>query len=448
MPSKNFQHFRPSPFQVAAAILIAGFVTSAGMMLAGQPLGFVVAAGFIAAAFVAIGLEARERAAQAARIEDALVRMARGVEQVGAHLAAVEDRLNGAERWIAHEAREDVAQSAAEIEMLGTLVKELAVTVAHHDAELGGPVQREQEQAQAAREPQRAINSATPDHEVNLVLAAIDRSIAEASVDLLMQPIVSLPQRRVKFYEATPQVRAADGQVFGPAQIMPVADASGRRVAFDLAMVKRLFGVTRRLLARSRDLMVFVRVDLATARDSEALVSLMQGNQDMAGHVVLSLSQAGVRAIGPAGFIHLRRLGDLGFAFAVTEVADLRLDGRNLFDSGVRYVKIPASLILADGARAPSEIHPGDLARQLSRNGIQLIVENIDLEKTVPEVLDLDVRFGQGNAFSPPRAIRPEVLQAREAVEPTSPAANDGPTAVSTPSPQRMPYRSVLKRAQ
>lgn len=448
MSGKNLNALRATPFMVAAIILICGFAASAAAMLAGLSLPMIIVSGMIAAAFVAIGLEARERAAQSARIEEAIVRLARGIERTNAQVVALEDRVRGAEEWIAVEARDGVAQSAAEIEMLGTLVKELAVTVAHHDAELGGTIVRETEQA-AALAPQAKIDSSSEDREVARVLQAIDRGIAEEGVELLMQPIVTLPQRRVKFYEATPHLRADKDEMIGLPQILPVADASGRRVAFDLVVVRHVCSVTRRLLARNRDLVVFCRIDLATARSSEALVSLLQSNQDMAGHVVLTLSQASARALGASGFSQLSRLIDLGFAFAVNDVADLRLDGRNLFDMGVRFVKIAASLMLAEGLRAPSEIHPNDLARMMSRNGIQLIVENIDFEKSVPEVLDLDVRFGQGNAFSPPRPIRPDVLQERSQVTPAAPAANDAPAPqAETAQRPRVAYRSMLKRAQ
>ena len=448
MAGINLRTIRATPFMVAASILVSSFVGASAAMLAGSSVAIVLCVGLIAAAFVAIGLEARQRAQQATRIEDAIVRLAQGVERSSARVSALEDRLRGVEEWIAVDARDGVTQSAAEIEMLGTLVKELAVTVAHHDAELGGTLTREQEPAPL---PQAKIDSSSDDREVTRVLQAIDRSIAEEGIELLMQPIVSLPQRRVKFYEATPHLRDSEETMIGLPQILPVADASGRRVAFDLAVLRRVFSVTRRLLARSRDLVVFCRIDLATARDHEALVSLLQGNQDMAGHVVLTLGQSSARALGAAGFARLSRLVDLGFAFAVNEVGDLRLDSRNLFDTGVRFVKIPAGMLLSDGARAPSEIHPNDLARMMSRNGVQLIVENVDLEKTVPEVLDLDVRFGQGNAFSPPRPIRPDVLQGRAApVAPPEPAANDAPApqAQSEVQRPRVPYRSVLKRAQ
>ena len=63
-------------------------------------------------------------------------------------------------------------------------------------------------------------------------------------------------------------------------------------------------------------------------------------------------------------------------------------------------------------ARAPQgDIHPADFSDLLGRFGIDLIAEKIESEGTVVDLLDYDVRFGQGFLFSPPRPVRTEVLQ-------------------------------------
>jgi cyclic-di-GMP phosphodiesterase TipF (flagellum assembly factor) len=55
-------------------------------------------------------------------------------------------------------------------------------------------------------------------------------------------------------------------------------------------------------------------------------------------------------------------------------------------------------------------IHPADFSDQLGRFGIDLIAERIESEARVVELLDYDVRFGQGFLFSPPRPVRQEAL--------------------------------------
>src|SRR5262249_56126097 len=71
-----------------------------------------------------------------------------------------------------------------------------------------------------------------------------------------------------------------------------------------------------------------------------------------------------------------------------------------------------ASVVLErGGAGAATDIDPGDLSDLLARFGIDLIAEKIENEGIVVDLLDDDVRYGQGFLFSPPRPVRAEALQ-------------------------------------
>jgi hypothetical protein len=90
------------------------------------------------------------------------------------------------------------------------------------------------------------------------------------------------------------------------------------------------------------------------------------------------------------------------------QMADL---SRATADHAFRCLKVPAALLLNPSTSAQSEIHPADLADLLARSGIDLIAERIENESMVLDLLDYDVRFGQGFLFSPPRPVRAEALQ-------------------------------------
>ena len=62
--------------------------------------------------------------------------------------------------------------------------------------------------------------------------------------------------------------------------------------------------------------------------------------------------------------------------------------------------------------RASGDIHPADLSDLLARYHIDLIAERIESESSVVDLLDFDVRFGQGFLFSQPRPVRAEAMQA------------------------------------
>jgi cyclic-di-GMP phosphodiesterase TipF (flagellum assembly factor) len=89
-----------------------------------------------------------------------------------------------------------------------------------------------------------------------------------------------------------------------------------------------------------------------------------------------------------------------------------------LADHWFRFLKVPAKLLLDKSTGAQSDIDPEDLADLLARSGIDLIAERIESEGVVVDLLDYDVRFGQGFLFSPPRPVRAEALQGGEAAKP------------------------------
>lgn len=103
------------------------------------------------------------------------------------------------------------------------------------------------------------------------------------------------------------------------------------------------------------------------------------------------------------------------------------MEPKVLADHWFRYLKAPASLLLDRSKGAYSDIHPEDLTDLLARSGIDLIAERIESEGMVVDLLDYDVRFGQGFRFSPPRPVRAEALQASAGVADAAKATGDVP---------------------
>jgi cyclic-di-GMP phosphodiesterase TipF (flagellum assembly factor) len=89
---------------------------------------------------------------------------------------------------------------------------------------------------------------------------------------------------------------------------------------------------------------------------------------------------------------------------------------------------VPAKLLLNKVAGVHTDIDPEDLADLLARSGIDLIAERIETETTVVDILDYDVRFGQGFLFSPPRPVRAEALHG--VADPAKPGVDESPGAL------------------
>jgi hypothetical protein len=89
--------------------------------------------------------------------------------------------------------------------------------------------------------------------------------------------------------------------------------------------------------------------------------------------------------------------------------------------------KVGAKLLLNRNAAGNSDIDAADLADLLARSGIDLIAERIESESMVVDLLDYDVRFGQGFLFSPPRPVRAEALQGGSLEPAPAPASTSEP---------------------
>jgi cyclic-di-GMP phosphodiesterase TipF (flagellum assembly factor) len=143
-----------------------------------------------------------------------------------------------------------------------------------------------------------------------------------------------------------------------------------------------------------------------------------EANRAIAPALVFEFTQEAVRAMGPIEHESLAALAERGFRFAMDNLTDLRVEPRELNERGFRFVKAPAALLLNRIGAASTDIHPADLSDLLGRFGIDLVAERIEAESSVVDLLDYDVRFGQGFLFSPPRPVRAEALQGAEPAKP------------------------------
>jgi len=195
--------------------------------------------------------------------------------------------------------------------------------------------------------------------------------------------------------------------------------------------------VLRRLMVRNKDVGVFCNVAASTLGNSTSFaqcLDFLEANRALAPSLVLEFKQSTFRNLGPAETENLAALAQRGFRFSIDHVTDLRIEPRELADRGVRFIKVPASLLLDPRQASTSDIHPSDLSDLLGRFGIDLIAERIEGERAVVDLLDFDVRFGQGFLFAPPRPLRPEGASATGGASPNPAQEIQGSNGSASPS--------------
>lgn len=373
---------------------------------------------------------------------DQIADLSRGTADLARQVAEISRRLNGLEGNVnatVSRARGAVDPIAAEIGELGGLVRQIAETVAAHEGILQEqgvlPVRSLPEppkiDALAAEAPltlsesdavtgARRFRGMSREGIAEVIAQAVDAN----RIDLYLQPIVTLPQRKVRYYEAVSRLRSDDDEIIPASDFLDVAEGVGLMPKIDNIAVFRCVQVTRRLQLKSRDVGLFCNISAATLTEPlhfKQFLDFMDANRALASSLMFEFTQAAYRSFGPIEHESLSALAERGFRFSMDHVTDLRMEPKDLADHAFRYLKVPAALLLNRATSAQSDIHPEDLADLLARSGIDLIAERIESESMVVDLLDYDVRFGQGFLFSPPRPVRAEALQtAADADKPAS----------------------------
>jgi cyclic-di-GMP phosphodiesterase TipF (flagellum assembly factor) len=270
--------------------------------------------------------------------------------------------------------------------------------------------------APVAAEPTstRIVAGRFKDMEPGAVVEMIRDAVEGNRIDLFLQPIVTLPQRKVRYYEAVARLRVGDGEPLAAADFLSYAESGKLMPKLDNLMMFRCVQVVRRLLAKNREIGLFCNLSLSTLVDAETFpqfTEFMEANKAIAPALVFEITQSAMRQMGPIENESLAALAQRGYRFSVDNVTDLRMEPRDLAERGFRYVKVPSFLLLNRTGVTLSDIHPQDFAGLLARHGIELVADKIETEAAVVDLLDYDVKFGQGFLFSPPRPVRPEVMQ-------------------------------------
>jgi cyclic-di-GMP phosphodiesterase TipF (flagellum assembly factor) len=381
-------------------------------------------AGVLAASFALQWTANRRRQGQAG--DERIQFLSRRLGELAADNDALERRLKLLEDGAGRGRRDEIEQMVAEIEVIGTLTRQVIETVADLEGQVGelrgatarAPVAEAAAAPAAPAAPRpaarnRARSALVPESFAHLdedgFLAVVRGAIDADRIDLHLQPIVGLPQRKVRFYEALIRLRGEDGTTIHPSDFIPIAESRGYMAAIDEQILLKAVAILRRLSERSREVGVFLNLSAASLghpgffRDFHAY---LEKNRDLADMLVLEFPQASIRAMGPLEQEGLAALKSLGFRFSVDQVTDLKISFQNLADRGVRWTKISADRLLNRIDEMGTDIHPVDLTDYFRRFGMELIADHIEREAEVLDVLDYGVRLGQGNLFAPPRAVK------------------------------------------
>jgi cyclic-di-GMP phosphodiesterase TipF (flagellum assembly factor) len=295
----------------------------------------------------------------------------------------------------------------AELKVLESLMRDFAGRISRGAAEVPHEAKESQRGPAAAY-----LHSFGQDR--GELLEIIRSSLEENRVDLYLQPMVSLPQRKLRYYEALSRLRDRSGKIIMPAQYMQVAGKAGLMSVVDNLLLFRCVQIVRKLTQKNRDVGIFCNISGDTLADKEffpQFLDYMRVNRDLAGQIVFEFSQEAVLKAGSEGEHNLAALATLGFGLSMDHVESLAMDFLRLKAIGFRHLKVRASTLTGGMNSAGAPVAAEDFKKLLTRHGLNLIAERVEDEKTVLQLLDYAVDYAQGYLFGEPRAVREDSLK-------------------------------------
>jgi len=235
------------------------------------------------------------------------------------------------------------------------------------------------------------------DYDERKILASVENALRDNRVELWVQPVVSLPQRKRRFFECYTRIPAGD-----------VAERSGMITAIDNILLFRCIQIVRKLYDRNMSAGFFCNISPRSLQDREffkQFIALLAEHSAIASSIVFEFPQAAIERHDPELERDLEKLAALGFRFSVDQVTDFEFDAIELARRNFRYVKVDANRLIPPPLGV-AEQDPEMIKRKLDVAGLDLIVEKVETDAMLVELLDIGIDYGQGYLFGEPRLSR------------------------------------------
>ncbi len=269
----------------------------------------------------------------------------------------------------------------------------------------------EAEPSSGAREIAPLLSLSSAD---NRDLTAADRVMLERvrmavegdRLDLYLQPIVSLPQRKTRYFEAFSRLRDERGAVLRPSDYLDAAERANRIGVIDNMILLRCIQSLSRIEAMTGRCAIFCNISPATLYDTEFFnhfTDYLEMNRGLSQRLVFEFTYPALQMMHPRFEANLEAIAKRGFMFSVDHVHSLDIDWRALRVRNFRFAKASAALLHAAAGADASGSLLRSYRKRIEDAGVDLIAEKIEFETDMPEILALGLDYGQGNLFGSPQ---------------------------------------------
>lgn len=245
-------------------------------------------------------------------------------------------------------------------------------------------------------------------------VAALADAFASNKLDVLLEPIVGLADRKARHFEVSLRLRQGSSGGLGPREYIPMARSVGLLPVVDSIRIARAAMVARHMDERKSGGSLFAAVTADSLADERFMSEFAQAFRQvptLRERLVLAISQSELAEFSGSHWNTIRQLAESGFRFAVDDVTSLDLDLPDLRSAGFAFVRLSAQSMVDGLAGLDGVVPAADVCQRFSGTGLSIIAVGLGSEEQLDGVLAAGVALGQGSLFGVPRAIRADAMQ-------------------------------------
>ncbi len=314
----------------------------------------------------------------------------------------------------------------SDVSVLGTVVQQVAEAVAELEDRQdqlqgragGGPAP--QEQPDDDRIEAYAAEDYGLEGRHGLTIEQVEQALAEGLVAFHMQPVVTLPQRRVCAYDLLLRVEMESGAYADPLNDIPRTGSERVMGRLELMAFEKACAIARQARSAGEQVAISTplsRATLADPRAVEKVLGQLEGGKALAKDIEFLITEQQWRAFNAMERHALAGLIESGAGISLTEAKTLKANFGELEGLGVRSVRVDAARFI-NQPESYTDFHSSDVASYIARYGVDLIVAGVRSEQQILSLLEDGVHFAQGSHIAPEGPVPAELAAGAETARP------------------------------
>ena len=238
----------------------------------------------------------------------------------------------------------------------------------------------------------------------------IHQAIKSDRIEMMLQPTVSLPQRKLRFFECFSQLKDQNDDIINFENVASSPRGESVMQIIDNTLLFRCLQLIRKLVKKKLDVRFFYNLSIATLCDQKFINSFMDfiaSNRLITENIIFEMDYNHLmHARAQNNKIMLSSILDsftqLGCHFSVDHVKNLDVNFQYLQEHGVKFLKIDAVILMAT-IKEDAGNRIKMFKQQADQHGVDIVLTKIEQQEQLLELLDFHFDYGQGFFFSPPR---------------------------------------------